>query len=244
MSIFKSDNWAKKRLQKHSLNYFYKYYLEPITDKMGEEIHLYSSNDYLTLKDAVKNEAFKNGIINFFFNEKKYKLDAKQLAIGISMGVFGYTKKDFLEVRAYDITEYLVNSIAEKAKKDFAFKAILSSYGKDLSYISLKLDAGDIIDRLRDKKLVLNSYFKKFEQKNGTDIVTIYHPAYGESWIGWKEENTISIRINHQLPKGLILMGFDYKSKFEGNLRQAEQTKKEVLFNPKNSPKGDLIWAS
>ncbi len=240
LSIFKNDNWAKNGLQKHALDYFYKYYLEPITESMGE-VHLYSSNDYMTIKDAVKNDAFKYGIVNFFFSENQYKLDAKQLAIGISMGVFGHSNKGFIEVRVYDIAEYLIKSIADKVKKDSILKAILSSYNKDLSYISLELGAGDTINTLRDKKLVFN-YFKKFEQKDGADIITIYHPAYGESWIGWRPENTIKIKISHPIPKGLILTGFDYKSKFEGNLRQAVQIKREVLFNHVNNPKGDLIW--
>ncbi len=243
LSLFKSDNWAKNGLQKRALGYFYDNYLKPFVDNMTEyELQLYSSNNYQNLIDAFKNDAFKYGIINFFFSNNDYRLDAKQLAVGISMGTFGHSNDGFLDVKVYNISERLIQTIAHKAKKDFILKSMLSSYGKDLSYISTKLDAEDIINTLRDKKLVFNSYFKKFEQKDGADIVTIYHPAYGESWIAWRPENTIKIRMTHSMPKGLILMMFDYKSILKGNLRQAVETKKEVLFNPSNNPNGQLIW--
>lgn len=84
LSFFKKYNWSINEIKRLSNKYFFKYYIDPISNNMGNIIlDSDKSNDYITLKRGLYNDAFKHGTIGFFFKENSYKITSSELAIGI-----------------------------------------------------------------------------------------------------------------------------------------------------------------
>ena len=98
---------------------------------------------------------------------------------------------------------------------------------------------------LNDKIKIFQTYFGRFKNKNYSTGVKVFHQANNESWINWKDEN--SIDINHsciEFDSGFFLCGFDYK-RFSGeSLKIASSEKGKEFFNPQKYKWGEnVIWA-
>lgn len=65
---------------------------------------------------------------------------------------------------------------------------------------------------ISDREILYSSYFKLFEEENGPDIIEVFYPKNGESWIRWNDKYSVNINVNLSkgLSYGFCREGFDY----------------------------------
>lgn len=75
---------------------------------------------------------------------------------------------------------------------------------------SLNLD--ELQHIIENKEKLYRNYFMLFDDSKSMDKIRIFYPKNGESWISWKEEFSIDIRVNLSkgFEYGFVRTGFDY----------------------------------
>lgn len=141
-------------------------------------------------------------------------------------------------------------------EKDFSISLATAVVDKWLekNKLSTDCDSYDVEELNRiisDREELYRSYFKLFEEKNGTDTIRIFYPKNGESWIRWEDKYSIDINVNLSkgLSYGFCREGFDYYKKTCNNddkpLKCAYiENEKEILrFNDFSCNKDNtIVW--
>lgn len=161
------------------------------------------------------------------------------------MGLFGHSNKTFNNTKVVNCSIDLIEHIEQKLKNDSILDIILSVYGKNKHFISTNTSE-NTLEILKDKKILFEKYFKKFNEEKYIDTLSVFTPEYNESWINHDENNMVNININDTLPKGIILSGFDYKTNSSGWLSCAVEKKNHVILNPSepNKLSNSIIWSN
>lgn len=239
--LFSRFYWIKKEIIFHSKWYIMKYHILPIITEIEKE-KIFDGN-FLTLKDAIMSDSFKNGILDYFLKPNDYMINTKDIAIALNMGIFGHSRKTLKKDTLIDASFYLTKKLKERFILDENLKYIISELGKDINKLSYKTNRDIIEKSFKDKKIIFKEYFDIYKSIEYTEKVTIFYPGYGKNWIDWKEDNTLQVSIyKHDTPKGFFLAGFDYKSDKNGWLRTAIRTKEKEYFNPSEKIEGELVW--
>ena len=90
-----------------------------------------------------------------------------------------------------------------------------------IDYVSLKneLVSDKIIKVVNNRERLYQEYFLLYDDPFAKDVIRVYYPKNGESWISWDKEYSIKIKVN--LSKGadfgFCRIGFSYS-----NVKEAE----------------------
>jgi hypothetical protein len=118
---------------------------------------------------------------------------------------------------------------------------------------SEEINRNDIYELISDKEKLIRAFFKGYEDKDGTNIIRIYYPAPGETWIELKEKYSIEIKanLNKGMPLGFCRVGYDY-SLIQGDKNDrlmvaylSEKKDREILRVNKWDCQDDtrIVWA-
>lgn len=118
---------------------------------------------------------------------------------------------------------------------------------------SEEINRNDIFEVISDKEKLIRAFFKGYEDKNGTNIIRIYYPAPGETWIEWNEKYSIEIKanLNKGMPLGFCRVGYDYSQIQEDKNDRlmvaylSEKKDREILRVNKWDVQDDtrIVWA-
>lgn len=94
--------------------------------------------------------------------------------------------------------------------------AILDNWfeANGIDYIEMKnkIIGNKIIEIINDRELLYREYFMLYDDPFSNDVIRVYYPQNGESWINWDKDYSIDIKIN--LSKGVEFgfckVGFAY----------------------------------
>lgn len=241
--FFSRFYWIKKKLIQNSKQYFFKYHILKIVEEIND-VPIYKE-DFLTLKDAINSEAFKNGLIEFFLQPNDYIINSKDIAVAISMGAFAHSnERHCINSNIIDAAFYLTNQIKKRIILDENLKYIFSELGKDIKQIGHKYSRDEVEVIFSDKRLIFKNYFMLFNSPYYTEKIRIYYPGQNKTWLEWKEDDSLEISINERdIPTGFFLIGFDYTSSKLGKLEFAIRKTDKEFFNPTDRRKGKTIWA-
>ena len=241
---FFQSYWVRVQLVKLSKWYVFNIHILRFIKKIQKNgvVYLFDIDDWLTLDHAIHSEAFKNGLIDYFLSPNGFTPNAKDIAVTLNIGVSGHSSEYFKTDEVIEIAFLLHKELKEKAKFDPAMRYIMELLNK--SFDDSEESKFENVKRLlQDKVKVFEHYFGIFESVNYNELITVYYPGYGKTWVDYLDEESLKIRVSkYDLPRGIFLIGFDYKSKVDGWLRRAVKTNDEVLFNPSFDVKGELLW--
>lgn len=103
----------------------------------------------------------------------------------------------------------------EKHAKSLGYAILDSWFEKnDISYQEIKNSGGqmDLENILNDREKIYYTFFKSYEDEFGPDIIRVYYPRNGESWIEWDKKCCADVRCNFAsgMEGGFCRIGFDY----------------------------------
>lgn len=244
LKTFSQIYWVRIRLVKLSKWYVFNIHILRIVKKMQRHstIQLFDMDDWLTLNHAIHSEAFKDGLIDYFLTPNEFIPNAKDIAVALDMSVYGHSSESFKTNEVIDISFYLHGELKNRVELDPALSYIMELLNKSFNDLE-EAKREDLKQLLQDKVKMFEHYFGIFGSDNYDELITIYYPGYGKTWVDYLEEESLKIRVSkYDLPRSIFLTGFDYKSKVDGWLRRAVKTKNEVLFNPSYEVKGEVLW--
>ena len=143
----------------------------------------------------------------------------------------------------------------EKHAKSLGY-AILDNWFEmnDINFKEIKNSNGqtELENILNDKEKIYYTFFKSYEDEFGPDIIRVYYPRNGESWIEWDKKCCADVRCNFALGMegGFCRIGFDY-AKIEDEkersrkLAYSNQTKEIFRFRKSVSTRkmNRIFWA-
>lgn len=117
-----------------------------------------------------------------------------------------------------------VELCAFNSEKNFAVSlgmAILDNWfelrKKDCQNIRKQIGGDEIVNIVNDRERLYREYFLLYNDSLAKDIIRVYYPKNGESWISWDKDCSVDVKLN--LSKGteygFCRAGFSY-SKIEG----------------------------
>lgn len=232
--------WIKRKLINHSKKYIFKYCIQPIIEEIKNE--KLCKEEHLNISLAIHSPPFK-GIIEYYLRPNEYNLTSKDIAAALSMGLYSYSNKTFDHPQLINISIYITKKIRERIAYDKNFKFILSELGKDITSIQTS-ERKEIENIFSTSKHLFEAYFNIYSTESYSDKITIYHPAENKTYLEWKEEDSLTINsYKYDIPRGVFLSGFDYRSGKEW-LKSAVRINENEYFNPTNKTKGELIWSN
>lgn len=246
LKAFSQIYWVRMQLLKILKWYIFNFIILRFIKKIQRQgiVHLFDDYDSFTLNDAIESKAFKHGLIDHFLSPNRFIPNAEDIAVTLNIGVSGHSSECFNTDDVIEIAFLLDEKLKEKAKLDAAFSYIMKLLHKDYNNVE-KSTLEDVEKLMNDKVKVFEHYFGIFESDNFRVLLNVYYPGYGKTWVDYLEEESLQVRVSkYDLPRGLFLTEFAYKSKKDGWLRRAVRTKGEVLFNPTFETKGELLWAA
>lgn len=219
------------------LNYFDLVFRRRI---LNEAKSRYKIATYDDIEYAYREGAFK-GMIQSLFASDHFYYTPLDLAVAINVSIHGYCNAKYVDNSSIiDASYFIMNEIRALILKDSIVKSLLKGAGKDVMNYNTQFPRNEIEKVLRYKSEIFKTYFKTFEDTRFSSSMKIYHQGYGESWLTWNENNSMSIRLDPSyIREGFFLLGFDYRLD-ESRLYTAYRSNGIEYFNKNN---GKLIWA-
>jgi hypothetical protein len=173
-----------------------------------------------------------------------------------------FPREDFIIALAMEFNDYNINinttdiiALADAYIDSWKKEVIKISNLKETCFINSceEINRNDILEVISDKEKLIRAFFKGYEDKDGTNIIRIYYPAPGETWIEWKEKYSIEIKanLNKGMPLGFCRVGYDY-SLIQGDKNDrlivaylSEKKDREILRVNKWDCQDDtrIVWA-
>ena len=206
----------------------YKYHIIKIIDNLEDRFKI---ANYCSLSKIYEAPSFK-GLISNFFDPNNLHLSPKDVAVCVNISISGYcNEKDTYNDVIIDFSYSFLEKLKKRIIRDKRLNNLLSSIGKDITYLQLDYDRDEIETTLSSKKGIFSHYFKSFEDKNFSHQITIWHQADGKSWLEWKSEDSITLNLDpSSIREGFFLIGFDY-SQGEESLAYATRIKEYEYFS-------------
>ena len=88
--------------------------------------------------------------------------------------------------------------------------------GKNYQEIRKQLAGEQILNVIKDREKLYHEYFRLYDDSVAKDVIRVYYPKNGESWIRWNKDYSVDIRVNlsRGTEYGFCRIGFAY-SKIE-----------------------------
>ncbi|BDD01446.1 hypothetical protein [Persicobacter psychrovividus] len=219
-------------------NVFFPSFLESVNN------HFIISEHY-ELRDAFSKSPVK-GLMNSIFNPNKFFFNALDLSVAINISINGYCNEKYVNNdEIVNSANYICELLKKQMYQDKIIRELLKELDKDLKNFDFYIEREKIKKTLNDKIEIFKTYFGRFDDKNYSSGVKVYYQANNESWINWKDENSIDINHNCvEFESGFFLCGFNYKLFSGESLKIATSENGKEFFNPQKYKWGDnVIWA-
>ncbi len=202
-------------------------------------------SEHYELKDTFLNSPVK-GLINSVFNPNRDFFSSLDLSVAINISINGFCNEKYVNNDTIiNSANYICESLKKQMYEDKIIRELLKDLDKDLQNFNFYTEREKIENILNNKDKIFKTYFGRFNNENYSTGVKIYHQANNESWLNWKDKNSISINHNCiEFDSGFFLCGFDYELLSGESLKIASSEKGKEFFNPPKYEWGkNVIWA-
>lgn len=235
--------WINKHINSGKRLYFSEIFLPKFVNSINNHFII---SEHFDLKNSFSQTPV-SGLFKSIFDPNQNFFTSLDLAVAINISVNGYCNPKYVYNDAIcNSANFICEELKSRIYDDKILKEYLSEMDKKLTDFEFRVDKHVIKDTLSNKLEIFRTYYSKFENKDYTTSITVYHQSASNTWIDWNDEN--SITINHSLIKfneGFFLIGFDYRLSTGEHLNIAASIDGYEYFNPENYDwNKNVLWAS
>ncbi len=233
--------WFKRLYYFKLINYFNQYHLKPIIIKANKS---YRVSEYLDLVFVMNQSSFK-GLISGYFYPNEFYPTPLDIAVSINISVNAYCNESYVNYDAIiDSAYHISQEIKERIIYDDFLQDLMKMSNKKLDKIIVDFPRSMIEDAFREKKLLFKNYFKTYGNENYSTSIRIWHQGYNTTWIEWKKEDSLDLKMDlNKIREGFFIGGFDYSINNTERLQFAYRKNGFEYYNQKIE-NGKLIWAN